>query len=222
MAINVHRKGRHAPSYPGEKIGSAGISVQSVGIDHEAYRLWVGFDDLRGYGKSNYDLEIEPESFRTLSEAMIRANRKEAIKAFGAALQAEVAVRLHGRADVDLHAGKAVIAAAIRVVTDDDAHRMAVENVNPDAVAVETAARAIRATTPGASMSASTTWCCSRVAPPRAKAICPIGSWPTWGLPASSPTVSPSSRASPCVSPPYAQRRRRFRLRRHEAASGSP
>src|SRR5271156_1233888 len=89
MTINVHRRGAYSRFYPGEQIGTAGVIVENNGLDGNHFRLWLTFGEARGFGNSHYRMEIEPESFRALALAMIRADRDEAIKAFGAALQAK-------------------------------------------------------------------------------------------------------------------------------------
>jgi hypothetical protein len=68
-------------------VGEARLWIEDVGLDGTCYRLHVGFAEPRGYGDRCYQIQITPESFKTLAEAMIRRDRDEAIKAFGAALQ---------------------------------------------------------------------------------------------------------------------------------------
>jgi hypothetical protein len=70
------------------KIGTAGIIVRNYSNCHH-YTLWLSFNAPRGYGDSSFELNIQPESFEHLALAMIRTDRDTAIKAFGAALQAE-------------------------------------------------------------------------------------------------------------------------------------
>ena len=89
MAIRVDRHGRE-PGNAGQSLGTAFICVTSRGEQSETHLLKIGFETERGTGKSEYDLYIESSSFRDLAEGMIRADRKEAIKAFGAALQMDI------------------------------------------------------------------------------------------------------------------------------------
>lgn len=87
MPIKVYRHGRATGSRGDQSLGDAVVVVESRGENSKNHLLWIGFHAERGTGKSDYDMLIEPSSFRGLAEAMIRANREEAIKAFGTALQ---------------------------------------------------------------------------------------------------------------------------------------
>jgi hypothetical protein len=72
-----------------KQIADAGLYVENVGHNCDWYQLSLSFCDPRGTGNRRYIIEIDPSDFKALAVAMMRANRDEAIKAFGAALQAE-------------------------------------------------------------------------------------------------------------------------------------
>ena len=75
-------------------VGEAHLWVEDVGLDGTPYyRLNISFREARGYGDRDYKIRINHDSFKALAEAMIRANREEAIRAFGAALQVNVAAQ---------------------------------------------------------------------------------------------------------------------------------
>jgi hypothetical protein len=81
-----------------EEIASAGLFVENGGHNCDHYRLSMSFDDPRAAGKREYTLRIDPDTFKALAIAMIRTDRDEAIKAFGAALQADpVPIEQHKR-----------------------------------------------------------------------------------------------------------------------------
>jgi hypothetical protein len=86
MAIKVYRKG-HLAGMNGHYVRPQDLGDAVVWVDSETQRLGIAFHALRGTGKSHYDMYVEPVSFRDLAEAMVRADREEAIKAFGAVLQ---------------------------------------------------------------------------------------------------------------------------------------
>lgn len=80
------------------QIGEAGLYVDNIGHNCDYYRLSLAFCDPRGTGKRRYTIEIEPGDFKALAVAMIQTDRDAAIKAFGAALQADsVPIEQHKR-----------------------------------------------------------------------------------------------------------------------------
>jgi hypothetical protein len=60
----------------------------NIGVEYGLIELI--FKDERGFGKSQFQVSIKPESFAVIARAMMHANSEEAIKAFGAALQAGI------------------------------------------------------------------------------------------------------------------------------------
>ena len=76
------------------QFGTAGLTIENVGLNCDSYKLSLGFAEPRGYGDRCYEIEIKPEGFRDFAAAMIRTDRESAIKAFGAALQTDVSERI--------------------------------------------------------------------------------------------------------------------------------
>jgi hypothetical protein len=72
-----------------DTIGRAGLWVEDIGLDGICRRLKIDFVEPRGYGDRRYRIQVNADSFKALAEAMIRADREQAIRAFGAALQTD-------------------------------------------------------------------------------------------------------------------------------------
>jgi hypothetical protein len=83
MTINVHREGARL-SGPRKMIDKARIRVEfgAVGL--------IFTSNPSGINDSLFELYVHPDSFKDMAEAMMRANASEAIKAFGAALEAGI------------------------------------------------------------------------------------------------------------------------------------
>lgn len=83
MTINVHREG-------------ARLTGRSRQIDKARIRVEFGAVGLiftsnpNGTNDSLFELYVQTDSFRDMAEAMMQANPTEAIKAFGAALEAGI------------------------------------------------------------------------------------------------------------------------------------
>jgi hypothetical protein len=80
MTIEVERNGARSMR--------SAASLPDAGLWVEHYAVIVGLSDPRGTGDSVYKAKIRPSSFAALAQAMMHAAPEEAIKAFGAALQA--------------------------------------------------------------------------------------------------------------------------------------
>ena len=76
------------------ELGLADLVVENVGANSDRHKLSLGFVEPRGTGDRRYEIEIERAAFRNLAEAMIRTDREAALKAFGAALQANIFERI--------------------------------------------------------------------------------------------------------------------------------
>jgi hypothetical protein len=78
-----------------EKIGTAELYVRNNDFSTLNHlTLSLDFSEPRGTGNRDYQIQIKPDSFKSLAEGMILADREMAIKAFGAALQADATKRV--------------------------------------------------------------------------------------------------------------------------------
>jgi hypothetical protein len=73
-------------------VGKALLHDVQEGIDrHPAGGIVVAVrTHIQGFGHANVAIQIEGDTFNQLAQAMMDANANEAIKAFGAALQAGI------------------------------------------------------------------------------------------------------------------------------------
>jgi hypothetical protein len=61
----------------------------------EGKRALLRFSEPRGFGDSDYELHLDPTSFRDLVQVMLRTNAEETIKAFASALKDGIPAPAH-------------------------------------------------------------------------------------------------------------------------------
>jgi hypothetical protein len=66
------------------------VRLKDAVISVEYGRVKIGFVQPRGFGNSDFDLHVLPDSYADLARAMLYADFNAAMRAFGTALQESV------------------------------------------------------------------------------------------------------------------------------------